>query len=115
MKAGPSGEIGGIQVVLDSKENNANTDTRTVNNDDFVSNNALNGNEWYSKWTSENLDYLLEEPDNKGCMGRSGNNEEPGCCDDFDCAVCCDDSLKSIWNCCTGCYKGFAKDLLCDL
>ena len=45
MKVGPSGEIGGIQVVLDSKENNANTDTRTVNNDDFVSNNALKGNE----------------------------------------------------------------------
>ena len=60
MKAAPTGEISGIQVVLDPKEN-ANTvpslvsvlfsieqtlgDTTTVNNDDFVSNDALKGNE----------------------------------------------------------------------
>ena len=65
MKAGPGGEISGIQVVLEPKENNADTvpllvsvlfsieqiigDTTTVNNDDFVSNDALKGNECYSK------------------------------------------------------------------
>lgn len=78
-----------------------------TNEDTFVSNDALKGSEWFSNQVVENFDYLYAEPNKGSCLKFLGNDEEPGCCEDFDCAVCCDDSVKSIWKCVNGCYKGF--------